>query len=75
MVDLGLPHRINNTNIPTEITFSNQSDSDKNGIVITMIHVSEFGWVGVDSQQRVWIVGKKLMRYVRSDYESLGSLY
>ena len=37
---LGLPRRINYTEIPTEITFPNLRDSDKNKIIITMIHAS-----------------------------------
>ena len=69
---LGLSRRIRKTEIPTEITFPNLRDSDKNKIIITMIYASMGGWVSVDSQQRTWIVGDKLMQSVRSDFSSLG---
>ena len=68
---LGLPRRIERTEISTEIPFPNQSDSDKNEIIITMTHASRFGWVAVDSKQRAWIIGDYLMESVRSDYKSV----
>ena len=68
---LGLPHRIKKTEIPTEIAFPNQSDSDKNGIMVTMIHTSTCGWVAMDSEQRAWVIGEYLVKSVRSDYGSL----
>ena len=68
---LGLPRRIEKTGIPTKIIFPNQSDTDKNGIIINTIHSSQHGWVAVDSKQRGWIVGDELIKSVRSDYKSL----
>ena len=68
---LGLKRRTKKAKIPTEITFPNQSDSDKNRMIITMIHVSEYGWVAVDSNQRAWTVGDHLMKSLRDDYELL----
>ena len=68
---LGLPCRINKTEIPTEITFPNHSDSDKNKIKIAMIYVTIFGWVAVDSKKRAWIIGEYLMQPVRDDYKLL----
>ena len=70
-VRLGLPDRIEKTEIPTEITFPNQSDSDKDKIIIEMINAAEYGWVAADSKQRMWIVGDTLMEYICSDYESM----
>ena len=69
--NLGLSRRIEKTEIPTEITFPNQSGLDKNRIVITMIYASGFGWVAVDSRQRAWVIGEKLMQCVRSNYKFL----
>ena len=57
--------------IPTEIIFPNQNGSDKNGIIITMIHASGSGYVAVDSKQRAWVVGKNMIQSIRSDFESL----
>ena len=68
---LGLPRRIKKTEIPTEITFPNQSDLDKNGIIITMIYTGGDGWVAMDYKQRAWIIGNQLMQSVRNDYGSL----
>ena len=68
---LGLPHRIKKIEIPTEITFLNQSNLDKKGIMITMIYASMNGWVAVDCKQRAWVVGGYLMQSVHSDYELL----
>ena len=68
---LGLPRRIKKTEIPTEITFPNQNNPDKNEIIITVIHASELGWVALDSKQRAWIIAEHLMQSVRSDYKSM----
>ena len=43
---LGLPRRIEKTDIPTEIPLSNQSDLNKNEIMIAIIHAGPDGWVG-----------------------------
>ena len=68
---LGLPRRIKRTKIPTKITFPNQSDSDKNRIIIATIYASQLGWIAVNSKQRAWIVGKYSTQFARSDFESL----
>ena len=69
---LGLPYEIRHIRIPVDITFPIQSGSDnQNKIIITMIHASQSGWIAVDSEQQVWVTGRKLMKSVRSDYKSL----
>ena len=68
---LGLPRRIEKTEIPTKITFPNQDDSDKNGIIITMMHASMLEYVAVDSKHRAWIIGDDLTQFVSSYYEFL----
>ena len=70
---LGLPRRTGFARIPIEITFPNQSDSDKNRIIITMIHASQYGWVAVDSKQRAWIIGDYLLLSVHTDRSLLDS--
>ena len=68
---LGLPLKINRTEAPTEIMFSSQSDSDKDNVIIANIHASQDGYVALDSKQRPWIIGQKLVKYLQADYSSL----